>query len=384
MSLCRELIPIMPDASVIFSPRDLNDNQIEKFSREVVGLGGSSLVDPQLYAPRSDHQKLTSHAYWPQQYSTASAHWKTVLKSLWDLNQRAETSQFILPSLFCDRVNRLYLDMQEDIVSKAREYPGKKLATLCLSAEALRFQDQIGQLLSQTETWDVNGFYVIAEHPGGDYLVEDPLWLSNLMVLCSGLKIQSKAVILGYSNHQMLCMACAGIDALASGTWMNVRSFTLDKFFSPDLDDNKRKKTWYYCPQALSEIAPEFLDVAFQRNMLRALAPLPEYQSSFADILFSGAIPTTTGYNEPSSFRHYLACLHSQCRMVSQSSYQARVNYQRKMLSDAAKMIAFMHKHGVRGQKRDFDEFVDINLSALDTFDSDKSFLLNRLPAIFC
>lgn len=383
MEICRELVETMPDTSVILSPRDLDNGQIERFSAELVKLGGSTLVDPQLYAPRSDHHKLTSHDYWPQQYSTAAAHWPSILKNLWDLNQRAQTNAFILPGLFCERVDSLYLNMHEDFISMAAKYPGPKLATLCLSSETLRFQDQVDQLLSRVEAWEVAGFYVIPEHPEGDYLVDDPLWLSNLMILCAGLKLQKKEVVLGYSNHQMLCMACAGVDALASGTFMNVRSFTLNKFFTPDPEDKKRRKKWYYCPQALSEIDPTFLDVAFQRNMLKALAPLPEYNSAFADVLFSGAVPTTTSYNDSASFKHYLACLRSQCRMASLPSYGERLTYQRTMLLNASKTIIFMHKHGVRGQKRDFEEFIDVNISTLDTFDSDKGFLLNRLPAIY-
>lgn len=383
MKLCRELIPVMCDATIILSPRDLKDKQIEDFAAEIHKLGGATLLDPQLYAPRADHQTLTTHAYWPQEYSTASANWPIVMRELLRLNQNAHTSQFILPGLYCERVNSLYLNLHDDIVNAAQFYSGPKLGTLCLSAETLRFQDQLELLLSKTEMWDVDGYYVIAEHPNGDYFVDDPVWLYNLMSFCAALKLQNKKVILGYSNHQMLCMACAGIDAIASGTWMNVRSFNLEKFFIPDSDDQKRKKTWYYCPQALTEVKPEFLDIAFHRSVLKALAPLSDYRSPFADILFSGAIPTTTAYNEPASFKHYLACLYSQCQLTSQPSFADRINDQKKLLSDSQKMINFMHKHGVRGQKRDFEEYVDVNLSALDTFEADKGFLLNRTPSLF-
>jgi hypothetical protein len=243
----------------------------------------------------------------------------------------------------------------------------------------VRFQDQLDKLLEKTEEWGLDGYYVIAAHPDGEYLVDDPVWLSNLLSFCAGLKLQKKEVILGYSNHQMLACASAGIDALASGTWMNVRSFNLDKFFTPDPDDIKRKRTWYYCPQALTEVKPEFLDIAFQRSILKSLAPLPEYNSNYADMLFSGAIPTTTAYNEPTSFKHYLSCLYSQCEIASKISFDDTINHQRKILKDAKKLIDFIHKHGVRGQKRDFEDYIDVNLSAIDTFEADKGFLLKRM-----
>ena len=96
-------------------------------------------------------------------------------------------------------------------------------------------------------------------------------------------------------------------------------------------------------------------------------------------MLFSGAIPTTTAYNEPASFKHYLSCLYSQCKMVSKESFDETVDFQRKQLKNTSKLISFMHKHGVRGQRRDFEDYVDVNLSAIDTFEADKGFLMKRM-----
>ena len=379
MGLCRTLLPNMSDSAVILSPRDLDETQLETLGNDIINVGGSTLLDPQLYAPRCDHQKLTNHTYWPAGYSTASMNYNTVLSELKILNDKAKTSAFILPGLYCERVNDLWLNIHDDIISAASSYTNRKLGTLCLSSETIRFQDQLDQLLLKTENWNVDGYYVIAAHPDGGYLADDPVWLSNLLSFCAGLKLQNKEVVLGYTNHQMLICACAGIDAMASGTWMNVRSFTLDKFFSRDPDDIKRKRTWYYCPQALTEVKPEFLDVAFQRSMLKSLAPLPEHNSQYSNMLFSGAIPTTTAYSEPISFKHYLSCLYSQCKTTSKPSFDETINHQRKSLKEASKLIGFMHKHGVRGQKRDFEDYIDVNLSAIDTFEADKGFLLKRM-----
>ncbi len=379
MGICRELLPNMPNSAVILSPRDLNESQIESLSNDIVKIGGETFLDPQLYASQSDHQKLTSHSYWPTDHSTTRMNYYNTLSELKILNDKAQTNSFILPGLYCKRVTDSWLNIHDDIISTAGKYPDKKLGTLCLSSETIRFQEQLDRILMRTESWDVDGYYVIADHPHGEYLVDDPIWLSNLLSFCAGLKLQGKKVILGYSNHQMLSSAIAGVDAIASGTWMNVRSFTLNKFFTPDPDGIKRKRTWYYCPQALSEVKPEFLDVAFQRSILKSLSPLPEFNSHYADILFSGAIPTTTAYKEPLSFKHYLTCLYNQCNSLPKLSFDDAVNYQRQILKDAGKLIAFMHKRGVRGQKRDFEDYVDVNLSAIDTFEAERGFLLKRM-----
>jgi hypothetical protein len=127
------------------------------------------------------------------------------------------------------------------------------------------------------------------------------------------------------------------------------------------------------------EMKPEFLDIAFNRSILKSLAPLSEYNSSYANMLFSGAQPSTTNYNESISFRHYLSCLYRQCQLSTKSSFDETITYHKKTLSDAEKLIAFAHKHGVRGQRRDFEECIDVNLSAIDSFYADKGFLLKRL-----
>lgn len=43
-------------------------------------------------------------------------------------------------------------------------------------------------------------------------------------------KKSAKKVVIGYSNQQMLLCSCTNVDAIASGTFMNVRSFDLGKF----------------------------------------------------------------------------------------------------------------------------------------------------------
>ena len=83
----------------------------------------------------------------------------------------------------------------------------------------------VEEILFQIEKFDIKGFYIIAETPNRQYLVEEPLWLSNITQLCAGLKLDGRKVIMGYGNHQMLCLSCTGIDAIASGNFLNVRSF---------------------------------------------------------------------------------------------------------------------------------------------------------------
>ena len=103
----------------------------------------------------------------------------------------------------------------------------------------------------------------MAEHPTSDYLADDPLWLGNLLNLSAGLKLQGREVVVGYCSHQMLCLAAANVDAIASGTFLNVRSFSTNRFQQPEEDSKGKRANWYYCPQALSEYKIAFLDLGF-------------------------------------------------------------------------------------------------------------------------
>ena len=93
-------------------------------------------------------------------------------------------------------------------------------ATIALSADAMRDPAQIATLLERIESWQVKNFYVVCEHPSGDYLVEDPNWLTSVLDLIAGIRL-----LIGYCNRQVLIAALSKANAIASGTWMNVRSF---------------------------------------------------------------------------------------------------------------------------------------------------------------
>ncbi len=200
----------------------------------------------------------------------------------------------------------------------------------------------------------------------------------NLLILCAGLKLQGREVIVGYSGHQMLCLASANTDAIAAGTWLNVRSFSVDKFNERNPDDISRRAKWYYCPQALSEYKIPFLDMGFNRGILPKLAPEKEYSSNYADILFSGAQPSSTAYSEQQSFRHYLTCLYSQCKAATHDSFDEAVEHQRNLLDNAEEIIQTAHSCSVLGQQRDFGDIIDVNRAALESFAHSRSFVLKR------
>jgi hypothetical protein len=208
--------------------------------------------------------------------------------------------------------------------------------------------------------------------------VDNPIWLSNLLILASGLKLLGKSVVVGYSNHQMICLAAAKVDAIAAGTWLNVRAFPPAKFFTPTEEEISRRATWYYCPQALSEYKLPFLDIALTAGQLNLMRPDPALGSKYADPLFQGLPPSTVSWGEQDAFRHYLTCLRAQALRISPASFLAAYDDLTQMLDSAELLLRVLRREGVSGQDRDFFPFLDVNRAALTRFRAARGQQLQR------
>jgi hypothetical protein len=302
---------------------------------------------------------------------------RQILSKLKELNDKSRTEKYILPSIVCEHVDEDWIAVQKTIVDASSDILLDKpqIATLCLSADSMRNEVEVETLLNHSEVWNVSGYYVVPEHT--HYLEEDPLWLSNLLILCSGLKLQNKEVIVGYCSHQMLCLVCANVDAIASGTWLNVRAFNRAKFSESTDDSTSRRTKWYYCPQALSEFKIPFLDMAHRSGRLPDMRPAP-HCGDYADILFSGAQPSTTDYTEQISFRHYLSSLRCQAIDAKKATFSETADQHNGLLDSAESLIRGLHQSGVRGQDRDFGTIIDVNRAAIQALRNTRGFVLDR------
>lgn len=385
MEHCRTLLGIWNGGTAILSPRDLNCEQLERMARVINSLPNSHvLLDPQFYLPHADCERLCAHDYWPTGYQTG-VFWQgppltDLLTRLHTLNQQLSSRAFILPGMLAAAVNDDWLETQRAVVVEAQAIQPQLplVMTIALSAEALRDEDQVARLLEHSENWSTPGYYVVCEHPNGDYLVSDPNWLANVIDLAAGLRLRGAEVILGYCNHQMLIAAIAKVNAIASGTWMNVRSFPPEKFQAVHEEEIKQRATWYYCPQALSEYKVPFLDIARRQDLLMRMAPPPDLDGGFTSILFSGAAPSSVGFGEQAAFRHYLDALHRQTFAAVRDTFDETCSAHEQLLDTASDLLVRLTAGGIRGQLRDFVEIVDVNRAALELIRSIRGAMLRR------
>lgn len=383
MGHCEHLIQDWDGGTVILSPRDQSHEQMNKFVPKINRINGRVIFDPQFYLPHADHSRLVAHPFWPQDYSTALFNraeirrMLTVLKN--EYNTPYQTPFFILPGQRSTLINDDWYNFYSILINEANELDvhNNIFLTLCLSHEAMMSEDTIHALLEYLDTWNVQGCYIVAEPPQNNYLIDNPNWLVNLMDISAGIKLQGKKVIVGYSNHQSLCLGLSKVDAIASGNWLNVRSFNINKFNNPD-DGASRRSTWYYCPQALSEYQVPFLDIARRLGVLDDLKTSDVFQSNYSDILFSGAQPTAVNYTDRESFRHYLQCLKTQASDSVKETYHQTKESIRIRLETAERLTSHFSANGVRGKARDFSDYVDASLSSIDVFDRLRGMILNH------
>lgn len=385
MDHCRHLVERWGGGTVILSPRDMDPSQVTTFPPRITELpGGRVLFDPQFYSPHADHARLCSHDYWPRDYDTGvfwqGAHLTQLLNCLLDLNNSIGSAEFLLPGLLATEVDQDWIHCQASILGAARNI-GAALplrATIALSAEAVASQDQVALLLEAADGWRAEAYYLVCQHPNGQYLVDNPDWLANVLDIAAGLKLGGASVVLGYANHQLLSAGAVKADAIASGNWLNVRSFPPDKFLAVYNEERRNKATWYYCPQALSEYKIPFLDIARRVGVLGQMAPPADLNGGYADPLFSGAQPSSVGFNDPLAFRHYLHALHEQARTVVAGTFDETLARLGSQLDTAAAVLATLGTAGVRGQQRDFSELVDVNRGALAVLTHTRGAILRR------
>ena len=389
MSLTKDLIESWGGGKVILSPRDLTLNQMSNFTQEISVNNGKVAIDPQFYIPQADHGRLIAHSFWPQDYQTAlfrRGEIQSMLRILkTDYNDPLQSDFFILPGLMSTTVNEDWYQYNNIIVEEALNLIQDKdvFFTVCLSKEAMLDEATIYQIIEYLDTWDISGCYVVAQPPANEYLVTDPNWLVNLMDLTAGIKQQNKKVIVGYSNHQMIQLALSKIDGLASGNWLNVRSFNTNRFNNPE-DGASRRSTWYYCPQALSEYQISFLDIANRIGMLQELRTNEIFGSTYSDIIFnSGAQPTTVNYTSRHSFQHYLTCLKFQLENSVKETYPLTLESVKMQLETARMLTETYTTRGIRGRDRDFANVVDYNISAVAVFDNLRGLIQNNTWNLF-
>jgi hypothetical protein len=385
MKLAKALVATWNGGTVIVSPRDLERDQIIRFGKEVSELSGELLIDPQCYVRASDHGRLTKHEYWTAYKDVATNALcskdgsRKVVKPLTLLCKAAGAKTLVLPGLLGDHADELWSDIHRELAKAAKHlWQGKVLATISLDASAMCDEDEVEAAIEYAADWPVDGYYVVCESPS-NYLVSDVAWLANRMSLVAGLKLHGRRVVVGYCSHQALPLACTGVDTIATGKWLKVRSFVPDEmFFEQDEDSVSRRAVWYYAATALSEYKMPALDRARQFDVLTELAPPSDVPSREGAQLFKGGAPSLVRWGETHSASHYLSSVYRQALNMSKDTYAKTKTETERVLEQAKHALRTMTSKKVRGEYRDFSAVIRETEEALTRLHSSRGPLLAR------
>lgn len=378
MAHSRELFARWGGGTAILSPRDSTQEQLARMSREARDLGAHALLDPQFYLPHADHERLTSHSFWPSSFQTDTffdGQHTDMIAALAKINQEIQTRAFVVPGFMAEEVDEDWVRTQRAFITAARAATTQPLiATAALSADAVEDSDQVHRFIDFAEDADVQEYYLVLQRE--PYIVENPAWLINSLDLVASLRRLGAKVILGYSNQHALMAAAAGANAIAAGTYLNVRQFSGAKFEASEEEEIKRKALWYYLPQALSEFKLPFLDIAYLSGNQALLNPDPA--TPYLGDLLSSPQPSTSGWSETQAHRHYLDALRTQARSSTRSTFDETVANHRALLDTAEHRLDALHNVGVRGQQRDFEDAIDAHRAALTVFEATHGPALRR------
>ena len=75
--------------------------------------------------------------------------------------------------------------------------------------------------------------------------------------------------------------------------------------------------------------------------------------------------PSTVGWREPEAFRHYLDTLRQQAEESRKGTFEATVDACNQQLDQAEQLTKMLAKKAIKGQDRDFANFIDVNRAAL-------------------
>lgn len=383
MEHCRFLVRQWGNGTVVLSPRDLNTDQLERLGSEVKALNGQVLLDPQIYTPaQTNHVRMVAQPYWPESGGfPVEAELHRSMEALIELNHRIGARKIILPGPLASRIDDDWLAIQREVIEEMErcDLGGMMpMLTVAISHDAMRNDEQVQTLLDAVRTWNVPSIYLVCEHPNDDYLVTDAGWLANCADVVAGMRLTGKEVVVGYCNHQMLMLACSAASAISSGTWMNVRCFNGNKFTQQEDDEIKQRSIWYYAPHLLSEFKVTFLELAHKTGRLDLLRTDEAFGSNHADELFTALQPSLAAFTEQQAFRHYLQCLMAQVAAATSQSFDETVDAQLKLLDAAESQLETLHAAGVRGQKRDFYDCIDVNRGAIAYLQSKRAPILRR------
>lgn len=379
MGINKELSTKTENIGVILSPRALQKNsdvdRLEKHAQQLREKNVKLLFDPQFYVPRTNLEKIIKFPYFQNlDYSTtefSSGFAKIFCQNVIKYQiENLGVDELIIPNVYTNSITNEWYDISEALIEGAISSESQKAMYLSipLGPDVIKNKDSFDELISRLTQYEVDGYYFVLKSPK-EFLIDDEDYLYSLMDAFISLNLANKKVIIGYANQQDLIFASCGVTNIASGNFRNVRTFDPSIFFDDDNDDGiKRRGTWYYDVNTLSEFKVQQLTLAYRRGLKDYFGPSCEYCESLLEN------PTTALWGESEAFKHYLFEINRQWKAFKEVNPSQRITSVIGTLENASKKIASLNGNGFRLGPRAFDnEIMESSLNALYAIRADRN-----------
>lgn len=386
MKMNLELSKEINDLGVILSPRALQKNtdieSLEKHAEKLKQNNVKILFDPQFYVPRTNLEKILKFPYFKgiNNYETMifkANEAKTFIENVvsYQINKLC-VDEVIIPNIYTNSINEDWYDIVETFIDDFKQYTFGKFTylTVPIGADVVKNKGMFDELISRLTQYDVDGYYFVFKSPKG-FLIDEEDYLYALLDAFISLNLAKKKVIIGYANQQDLIFSAAGVSAIASGNFRNVRSFDPEIFFEEEnSDETKRRGTWYYDGNTLSEYKVQQLILAQRRNIGGIFGP----HCKFCENLLKD--PITALWKENDAFKHYLYEINRQWASLNEVEPNSRIDRIIEMLSEVDERVEYLERKGFRLGERAFNKnLIEANLTALTAIKSDREFEIKSL-----
>jgi len=201
-----------------------------------------SILDPQLYFPRSDRGQLQNWEYYPNDFESADHSsynwWKSLCKTLVETCVRIGCSHVcspcIVPSRFSNDYYKFYVDIGNYLCEIARAIDIGFYQTAIIDFNSIKDKDEvepIASVLSQTEGDSIYLIVKTSVEPRRELFDSDSI--AAIMKLIRLLTDAAIEVFVAFCSSEFILWKYAGATSFATGKFFNLRRFTSSRFDEP-------------------------------------------------------------------------------------------------------------------------------------------------------
>jgi len=336
----------------ILSPADYSEDDNEDISNIIHRYDGTVLFDPQFYIPRSDRPKFTHYDYYQEfggdDFDTVAvgSENETLCRELITLQDNLGVDAYIAPARVLDTFSDKKIEEWAELTGmflhtaekEGRDIP--VLASLPVDQQPLTDKSQRSKLLNNATRLDPDGFYVSTEfETDSRYPLTGPSNVYSALDLLNSLKQNQYEVIVGHTHQVAHLYLGIGVDAFASGHYVNLRAFDTRRWDPDNEQGGGRQVIKYYSDKLLNELrVDQDLDLMYQKDGFEL--ETIRTPSDYDEPLFENSDPpSTVGWAlRDASWDHYIWSCYDISRKYRGKSIDERLATAEQTVEEAEKL----------------------------------------------